>query len=93
MNMEEIEQRRLMEFAMRQAVIEAQYEADRRIFEEQRRQVDEAMQRTTKKLLQRLGIPIISEGDFLDLIQSKKTEARKVIDERVDTEALRAYFR
>lgn len=61
MNMEEIEQRRLMEFAMRQAVImefamrqaaiEAQYEADRRIFEEQRRQVDEAMQRTTKKLL------------------------------------------
>ena len=51
MNMEEIEQRRLMEFAMRQAVIEAQYEADRRIFEEQRRQVDEAMQRTAKKLL------------------------------------------
>lgn len=52
MNMEEIEQRRrLMGFAMRQAVIEAQYEADRRIFEEQRRQVDEAMQRTAKKLL------------------------------------------
>ena len=51
MNMEEIEQRRLMEFAMRQAVIEAQYEADRRIFEEQRRQVDEAMQRTAKKPL------------------------------------------
>lgn len=50
MNMEEIEQRRLMEFAMRQAA-KAQYEADRRIFEEQRRQVDEAMQRTTKKLL------------------------------------------
>lgn len=48
---------------------------------------------TKETAAQRLGIPIISEGDFLDLIQSKKTEARKVIDERVDTEALRAYFR
>jgi len=48
---------------------------------------------TKETAAQRLGIPIISEGDFLDLIQSKKTEARKVIDERVDTEALRAHFR